>query len=228
MGFFERIGRIIRANLHQLISSVEDPEKILEQTVLDLQDDLVKLRQAVAGAIASQKRTERQLSQSQIMAKEWYQRAQLALQKGDEILAKEALIRRKSYQETATVLQDQVTQYGAVVVKLKENMRSLESKIAETRAKKDMYIARVRSAEASQRLQEVVGSLRNGETSNIFDRVEEKVLQLEARSQALGELGENDLDQKFSEWEGNKIDEELAEMKAKLLSGNHPGISPGP
>ncbi|MGL4375164.1 MAG: PspA/IM30 family protein, partial [Microcoleaceae cyanobacterium] len=87
MGFFERIWRVIRANFNSLINAAEDPEKILEQTVMDMQEDLVQLRQAVAGAIASQKRTERQYHQAETTSEEWYQRAQLALQKGDERLA---------------------------------------------------------------------------------------------------------------------------------------------
>lgn len=107
MGLLDRIMRVIRANLTSLVSKAEDPEKILEQTVLDMQEDLIQLRQAVAQAIATQKRTERQYSQSSTTAEEWYRRAQLALQKGDDHLAREALTRRKSYQDTATALKTQ-------------------------------------------------------------------------------------------------------------------------
>ncbi len=96
MAFFERIVRVLRANINHWFGYQEDPEKMLEQAVLDMQEDLIQLRQSVAQAIATQKRTERQCSQAQVTAETWYQRAQLAMQKDDESLAREALTRRKS------------------------------------------------------------------------------------------------------------------------------------
>ena len=104
MGFFDRVGRLFRANLNDLVSRAEDPVKILEQSVADMQSDLIKLRQAVATAIASQTRIQNQAEQAENQAQTWYQRAELALKKGEEDLAKEALSRRKTYQETATAL----------------------------------------------------------------------------------------------------------------------------
>ncbi len=222
MGFFERIWRVIRANLNSLINGAEDPEKILEQTVMDMQEDLVQLRQAVAGAIASQKRTERQYHQAETTSQEWYQRAQLALQKGDERLAREALARRKSYQEMAITLKTQIEQHGTIVNQMKDNMRSLESKISEAKAKKDMFIARVRSAKASERLNEVIGNMKSGSSLNVFERMEEKVIQLEAQSNAIADLGTSDIEKKFRALEtGSDLDVELAELKAKMISGNN-------
>ncbi|MEC4854155.1 MAG: PspA/IM30 family protein, partial [Jaaginema sp. PMC 1079.18] len=87
MGLFDRISRVFRANLNDLVSKAEDPEKVLEQAVIDMQDNLVQLRQAVARTIAEQKRSEKQYLQNQDEANKWQQRAQLALQKGDENLA---------------------------------------------------------------------------------------------------------------------------------------------
>ncbi|HEY9300508.1 MAG TPA: PspA/IM30 family protein, partial [Phormidium sp.] len=184
MGLFDRIGRIIRANLGGLVNQAEDPEKILEQTVIDMQNDLIQLRQAVAQAIATQKRTERQASQSQTNADEWYQRAQLALQKGDEVLAREALTRRKSFQDTADALNAQTSQQNSIVAKLKQNMVMLEGKLSEARTKKDMYVARARSAKASQQLNEMLDRVSPTGAMAAFERMEEKVLQLEARAEA--------------------------------------------
>lgn len=222
MGLFDRLWRVIRANINSLVGAAEDPEKILEQAVMDMQEDLVQLRQAVAGAIAAQKRTERQCSQAESTAAEWHQRAQLALQKGEENLAREALTRKKSYQETATAMKASLGQQTAVVSKLKENMRALESKISEAKSKKDMYIARARSAASSERLQEMMGNLSTGSTLSAFERMEEKVMQLEARSEAIAELGTNDLEKKFLSLEGaDDVDTELAAMKAQMLPGNN-------
>ena len=222
MGLFDRIGRIIRANLGGLVNQAEDPEKILEQTVIDMQNDLIQLRQAVAQAIATQKRTERQASQSQTNANEWYQRAQLALQKGDEVLAREALTRRKSFQDTADALNAQTSQQTSIVAKLKQNMVMLEGKLSEARTKKDMYVARARSAKASQQLNEMLDRVSPTGAMAAFERMEEKVLQLEARAEATAELNEGDeIAKRFEALEsGGDVDSELAAMKARLLQGS--------
>jgi phage shock protein A len=227
MGLIDRIARVIRANLNSLIGQAEDPEKVLEQTVEDMQQDLIQLRQAVAQAIATQKRTERQASQAESTAQEWYNRAQLALSKGDDNLAREALTRRKSYQETAKVMRTQLTQEAGIVTKLKENMRSLEGKISEAKTKKDLYIARARSAQASQKINEMLGNVGTGSALSAFERMEEKVLQLEAQSEALQELGSDELEKRYAALEaGNDIDTELAAMKANLVTGTEPAKLP--
>ncbi len=218
MGIFSRIWRVIRANINSLISQAEDPEKILEQTVQDMQSDLLQLRQAVAQAIAAQKRTEREYLQAENRQQEWYRRAQLALQKGDDSLAREALVRRKTYLETAASIKGQMEQQHQVVDRLKQNMRLLEGKLSQAKAKKDLYIARARSAKASEQLQQVLGNLNTKGTWNTFEQMEEKVLQLEARSNALSELADNDIEQQFNSLEaGNDVDDELAAMKAKMF-----------
>lgn len=220
MGLIDRLLRIIRANFSSLVSKAEDPEKILEQAVEDMQQDLIALRQAVAGAIATQKRTERQASQAEATAQEWFNRAQLALSKGDENLAREALTRRKSYQETATAMQSQLSQQAGVVTKLKDNMRSLESKISEAKTKKDLFIARARSAQASQKIQEMLGNVGTSSALGAFEKMEEKVMQLEAQSEALEELGSNELEKRYAALEaGDEIDAELAALKANITPG---------
>lgn len=216
MGLFDRIMRVVRANLNSVVSQAEDPEKILEQAVLDMQEDLIQLRQAVAQSIATQKRTERQCSQAQSTADEWYRRAQLALQKGDDNLAREALSRRKTYQETAETLGEQLGQQSIIVTKLKQNMLALESKISEARTRKDLYVARARSAKASQQINEMVGRLGSGTTA--FERMEEKVLQLEAQSEAMADLQGDELSKRFAALEsGSSVEDELAMMKAQML-----------
>src|SRR4028119_2271438 len=114
-----------------MVSKAEDPEKVLDQAIIDMQEDLVQLRQAVASSIATQKRTEQQYNQAQSQANTWQQRAQLALQKGDENLAREALVRKKSHAETAGTLKAQLDTQVTQVDTLKRNLIALESKISE-------------------------------------------------------------------------------------------------
>jgi phage shock protein A len=229
MGLIDRIGRVFRANVNSLVSNAEDPEKILEQTVSQMQDDLVQLRQAVASAIATQKRTERQAQQSQVTAEEWYRRAQLALQQGNDTLAREALTKRKSYQETATAMQAQIEQQNSIVARMKKDMQTLESKISEAKTKKDMYIARARSAQATARLNETLGGVNTSKSLGAFERMEEKVMQLEAQSDLIAEMGTDDLEKQFDALAaGSDVDDELAQMKAQLTGTKNPPQLPGP
>lgn len=221
MGLLDRIGRVIRATLNSWVSGAEDPEKILQQAVSDMQEDLVQLRQAVAQAIATQKRTERQQAQAQSTADEWYGRAQLALDKGEDDLAREALTRRKSYLDTANTLKAQLQQQDTVVTQLKDNMRLLESKISEARTKKDMYIARARSAQASQKIQEMIGQPGTSGAMAAFERMEDRVMNLEAQSEAIGELNSSSLEGRFAALESSStddVDRELAAMKSRMGS----------
>lgn len=220
MGFFDRLSRLIRANANAALNSVEDPAKILDQSVADMQSDLVKLRQAVATAIASQKRIANQAEQAESQSATWYQRAELALKQGEEDLAREALARRKTCQDTATALSTQLNSQAGQVETLKKSLLTLESKIAEAKTKKDMLKARAQAAQAQVQLQSAVGALGTNTSMAAFERMEEKVEALEARSQAAAELAGADLESQFLALEGgNDVDDELAALKNRLEGG---------
>ena len=217
MGFFDRLSRLLRANLNDLVSKAEDPVKILDQAVSDIQDDLVKLRQAVAMEIASQKRLKNQAEQAESQALTWYERAELALKKNEDDLAREALTRRKTFQETATSLGTQVQAQSAQVETLKKSLVALEGKIAEARTKKDMLKARAQAAQAQQQLQSAVGSMGTNSAMAAFERMEDKVQSLEASSQAAAELAGADLDSQFAALEGgDDVDDELAALRKQV------------
>ncbi|MDY6938966.1 MAG: PspA/IM30 family protein [Cyanobacteriota bacterium] len=221
---FDRIWRAIRAQINHLVSQREDPEKILEAALAQMQEELFRLRQGVATAIATQKRTERDCTQTRTRSQEWYNRAQLALQKGDEPLAREALARRQTYRETLQALELQLEPQQAIVKQLRENLRALESKIVQVKAKKDLYIARARSAEASQKLTEMLQRNRTDGAIAAFERMEDRVAQLEARSQAISELDADDIERRFASLEsGGNVDEQLQALKEKL-SGDPPSL----
>jgi len=199
------------------VSRAEDPAKILDQSVADMQADLVKLRSAVATAIASQKRIQNQAEQAETQSRTWYERAELALKKGEEDLAREALSRRKTYQETATALTAQLTTQTTQIDALKKNLMVLEGKIAEARTKKDMLKARAQAAQAQEQLQGAVGGLNTDSSMAAFERMEEKVQAMEARGQAAAELAGADLESRFQSLEaGGDVDAELAALKASL------------
>jgi phage shock protein A len=233
MGLLGRLGRVIKANINNFFQEAEDPEKILEDVVLEMQQNLIMMRQAVAQAIANQKRVERQMTQNQIAAQQWQQRAQLALEKGDEELAREALLRRSPYQKTAQALHNQIELQREIIDKLKQDMGILENKIIEAKTKKDLYIARARSAVASQKIHELAIGLKQGTTSEAFEKMEQKILELEAHSEMLTLTTSDSIEQKFKALERGSpikstpnspnlaahtplIDEELEHLKSQL------------
>lgn len=218
MELMKRILRVIGSNVNSLLKSAEDPEKILEQSFLEMQSNLVQLRQGVAGAIATQKRTERQALAADSQSQEWYRRAQLALQQGNEVLAREALTKRQIYQQTAIGLFEQISQQKQVVEKLKQDMRNLELKTAEVKTKKDMYIARARSAQASYKLQEMLSEFSVRSSLSALERMEDKVMEMEAQSVAISQLSNNNLETELVKLNSiNNVEVELAAMKTEIF-----------
>ncbi|MEB3211682.1 MAG: PspA/IM30 family protein [Leptolyngbyaceae bacterium] len=220
MALFDRVSRVIRSNLNSMIGAAEDPEKVLDQAIIDMQDDLVKMKQAVAQAIASQKRVQQQANQAEAEADKWHKRAQFALQKGDENLAREALSRKKSHVETATSLNAQLDGQASQVDAMKRNLIALEGKISEARTKKDMLKARASAAKANEQLQDTMGQLSTSSSMAAFERMEEKVMMMEAKSQAAAELAGSDLESQFAALESGDVDAELEAMKAQMLEGS--------
>ncbi|XP_058089024.1 membrane-associated 30 kDa protein, chloroplastic-like isoform X2 [Magnolia sinica] len=178
MNLFDRFARVIKSYANAIISSVEDPEKILEQTVLEMNDDLTKMRQATAQVLASQKRLENKYKAAQQASDEWYRKAQLALEKGQEDLAREALNRRKSYADNANTLKTQLDQQKNVVENLVSNTRLLESKIQEAKSKKDTLKARAQSAKTATKVNEMLGNVNTSSALSAFEKMEEKGLHM--------------------------------------------------
>tara|TARA_B100000579_G_scaffold405786_1_gene391712 strand:- start:1510 stop:2286 length:777 start_codon:yes stop_codon:yes gene_type:complete len=220
MGLFDRLSRLLRANINAFVSDAEDPIKILDQSVADMQEDLVKLRQAVAMAIASQKRLESQAKQAKELVNYWFTRAELALKKEKDDLAREALSRKKTFQETFESLSSQFVTQNGQVEKLKKSLLLLERKIAEARTKKDMLKARAQAAKAQQQIQSAVGDLGSKSAMAAFERMEDKVEALEASGQAALELAGEDLESKFAALEGgDDVEKELEILRSQLKSG---------
>ncbi len=231
MGLFDRLSRLFRANLNAAIAAAEDPEKILDQALLDMQEDQVQLRQAVAQAMATHKRVEQQYNQSLTLAEEWYRKAQLALQKGDEELAKQALARRKSYADTAASLKTQLDQQSVQLENLRRQMTALEGKIAEAKTKKDMLKARLRAAKATEQVNKALGKVGTSSAIAAFERMEDKVLTQEAKAQATTELAGDRLEEQFRLLEGQSdLDAELLALKAQMgmLPPQPPSAQPLP
>lgn len=220
MNLADRFFRVAKANLNSILQKVEDPEKVLEQAVLDMQGDLVKVRQSYAEVNATQKRMDRQKTEADRLASEWYKRAQLALEKGDEALAREALSRRQLQTETSESLGAQMQVQATAIDQLLQSMQQLESRITEARGKKDTLIARARTAKTTQSVNDMLSNIGGTSGMEAFERMQQKVEALESSAevsfQLTGAAG-GSLEQQFKQLEGSSaIDQELAKMKGTL------------
>lgn len=197
------------------------------------QGDLVKIRQSYAEVTATQRRLMKQKEQADAVADDWYKRAQLALQKGNDALAKEALMRRQTSADEAKNLQQQMDVQASSIDKLYEGMQLLEKKILESRSKKEQMVARARTAQSTQKVNDMISGMTGKTSMDAFKRMEQKVEALEAAaevSETMGQMGAlpgtSDIEKEFKKLEASSsVDDELAKMKQNLLSGSSSGGS---
>lgn len=216
---FARVVRVFKGYANNVVSSAEDPEKILDQVVIEMQDDLIKMRQAAAQVMASQKQLEAKYKQAQVTSDDWLRRAELAVSKGEDELAREALKKRKAYQDQADGLKQQLQLQSKATDSLLGNTRVLEGKLAEAKSKKDTLKARAASAKTSQQIQEMIGSINTSNSMVAFDKMEEKVQAMEAMAETTQVLIAGDgLESKFALLESGTVDDELAALKKGMLS----------
>ena len=221
MGIFSRLAQLIRSNINDLISKSEDPEKMLNQVVLDMNNQLVEAKKQVAASIADEKRLAKQAEQELANSAEWERRAMMALRAGNEDLAKEALNRKKEHDQLAQTFKDQWQKQKEAVEKLKTALRMLNDKIEEAKRKKNVLIARKKRAEAQKAIQETMSGLKDQSAFESFDRMAQKIDQIEAEAEAGEELAEeytgDVLAHKFSTLEKTAgADDELAALKRKM------------
>jgi phage shock protein A len=221
MGIFARLAALLKSNLNDLISSSEDPEKMLNQIVLDMSNQLLEAKRQVAASIADEKRLAKQVELEAANATEWERRAMLAVRAGDDALAKEALARKKEHQTLSEQFQEQWSKQKQAVDQLKLALRALNNKIEEAKRKKNLLIARKKRAEAQKAIQQTMSGLKNASAFETFDRMAGRIEQMEAEAEAHAELNEeatgDTLAHKFRELEVTKgADEDLTALKRKM------------
>ncbi len=221
MGIFSRLAELIKSNLNDLISRSEDPEKMLNQVVLDMNTQLVEAKKQVAASIADEKRLAKQSEQESANAAEWERRAMMALRAGNEELAKEALSRKREHDALASSFKEQWEKQKHAVEQLKKALRMLSEKIEEAKRKKNVLIARKKRAEAQRAIQDTMSGLRDKSAFETFDRMAQKIDQIEAEAEAQSELSEeytgDVLASKFSALEMTQgADDDLAALKRKM------------
>jgi phage shock protein A len=221
MGIFARLARLIKSNLNDLISSAEDPEKMLNQIVIDMNAQLIEAKKQVASSIADEKRLAKQAEQEAATAAEWERRAMMAVRASDDALAKEGLARKKEHETLAEQYRVQWTKQKQAVEQLKLALRALNSKIEEAKRKKNLLIARKKRAEAQKQIQETMSGLRNASAFEAFEQMEGRINQMEAEAEAGAELAEeysgDVLASKFQQLEVTAgAEEDLDALKRKM------------
>ena len=220
MGLFSRLGTLLKANINDLISRAEDPEKILEQLILDMRDQLVAAKKHVAVAIADEKRIKKQWEQEALKASEWEKKAMLAIKAGDDNLARAALQRKADHDEVANQLKDQWEAQKASVEALKGALRGLDNKIEEAKRKRNLLVSRQKRAEAQRTINETLSSINSTSAFDTFDRMSDRVTQLEAEAEASteisGALNEGSLESQFKALEASSVDDQLESLKRKM------------
>ena len=223
MSVFSRISTVFKANVNDALTKAEDPEKVLNQVTIEMNEQLVDTKQKVAAAIADEKRLQRQYRDTAGEAKGWEDKATVAVQKERDDLAREALARRNESQQLADEYKVQWDKQRQAVDQLKEHLRSLELKIGEANRKKHLLIARQKRAKAQKAIHETMAGMKDSSAFATFDRMEQKVGDMEARADAAAEMADfeaDTLEDEFAALEktGN-VEDDLAALKAKVGNG---------
>ena len=227
MGIFDRLKTVISSNMNSLNSKAENPEKMLNQMIIDMNQQLIDSKKAVAMAIADEKRLEREVIENKAKAEEWEKKAVLAVRANRDDLAKEALLRKQEHESYAGQLGTQWQAQKESVEKLKESLRQLQSKIEEASRKKNILIARAKRAEAQEKINQTMSSIAGNKSAfDTFDRMAKKVDELEARTEAHKELEDASsgasLEKQFALLESspNAADALLEDLKRKMITSD--------
>lgn len=212
MGIFDRFSTVLRSNINDLISSAENPEKMLNQIIVDMRSQLAKAKQQVAGAIADEKRLRDQVETERKQVQDWEKRAMLAVQEGRDDLAKQALVRHNEHMAHAQQLELTWQSHQSETEKLKNSLRDLNDKIEEAKRKKNLLVARQKRAEAQKRIQETMSGLSEKSAFEAFSRMEAKIEDNERRMLASAEIDE--------EFSGDKLQSDFKRLEASATGAN--------
>jgi len=221
MGIFDLLSTMIRSNINDLITRAENPEKVLNQLIVDMKTQLAKAKQQVASAIADEKKLQADADNLKKQAEDWERRAMLAVQEGRDDMAKQALGRYNEQMQGAQQLHETWLKHKAETEALKLSLRQLNDKIEEAKRKKNILVARAKRAEAQQRIQETMSCMSDKSAFESFERMAEKIEATERRALAAAELNEevsgDRLARQFEalEYKGSS-DQQLVELKTRM------------
>src|SRR5215208_514143 len=206
MSIFDRLARLFRANVNDMIAQAEQPEKMLNQIIIDMRSQLVKAKQQVAAAIADEKRLQDQTAQELRESEEWEHRAMLAVKEGRDDLAKQALMRRQEHVSRGSQMQLTWEAHKEETERLKNSLRGLNDNIEEASRKKNLLLAKQRRADAQKRINETMSHISEKSAFEAFARMEEKIDANERKVRANAEIDE--------EFSGDRLANDFKRLEA--------------
>jgi phage shock protein A len=212
----ERVSTLVRANLNDLVDRAEDPEKMLKQVMLDMHNQLMQVKTQVAIALADEHVLARRRKEHEDKSADWVRRAELALEKGDEALARAALERSLTFRQMGDNFRQQAEDQAVQVENLKTALHKLERKLTEAQNKSELLIAQHRRARAMERAGKARLASSDGSSQLALERMKSKVLMSEAGGQALAELATDDIGDRLAALErDDEVEKLLNELKLK-------------
>jgi phage shock protein A len=215
MALLDRVSRLIRANLNDLVDKAENPEKLLKQLLLDMENQRMQVKTQVAIAIAHWHVLDKKKTENATSHAEWMRKAELALAKGDEPLARVALERSIPFETTVGNFSQQLDDQSRQVETLKLALQQIESKLSESRSQAEILMARYRRARTTQRAATLAAA--SDPSSPTFSRLSERVVEAEGRAYGSQALLDSDATPRFEAMEkGDKIERLLATLRARI------------
>ena len=215
-GIFGRISDMVKANINDLLDRAEDPEKMIKQMVIEMEEAVNKATTAVGSAIANEKQLERQYAEKKKLSGEWHERAVKAVNAGRDDLARQALEKKNMFDRAASDIEAPLAEAKKASVVMRQQLDQLKAKLDEARVRQGTLIARHQAAKAKKQISQSLAGIGDGAFAN-YDKYEQKVLKVESEAEAFSELaGEStSLDDEFKKLEaGSSVEDELALLKA--------------
>jgi phage shock protein A len=223
MNIFNKLSTLVRSNINDMIARAENPEKMLNQIIMDMREQLTKAKQEVAVAIAEERKLKAQAEEEGRQSQEWERRAMLAVKQDRDDLARQALLRQEEYAERGHSLYETWQRHAEETERLKDSLRQLTAKIEEARRKKNLLVAKQKRAQAQKRIHETMAGLSDRSAFEAFDRMAQRIEDNERRALAAAEVADDlsgdPLEREFARLEsggGGNADARLLELKRQM------------
>jgi len=220
MGIFSRFTDIVNSNINNLLDKAEDPAKMVRLIIQEMEDTLVEVRSSSAKTLADKKELTRQVTRFENEAQQWQEKAELALSKGRDDLARSALIEKKKCSESSQALVEELAHVDEHISKLQDEISQLQEKLADAKSRQKAIIMREKTVSSRLKVKQNIDSNKVNDALSRFDRYESKIDGIEAQVESY-DLGRKSLADEIADLESDeKVDDELASLKAKMKKKN--------
>ncbi len=221
MGIFTRFRDIVSSNMNAMLDKAEDPEKMIKMMIREMEDTLVELKASCAGVIAERKKLERKLDEMNSRLNLWQERAALAVNKGRDDLAREALVEKRRFSELTEVIGNEISDHSAIIEQYQGDIRELEQKLAGAKEKKRILVQRHKQANGKKRAQNDIRRIDSVETMARFESLERRIDQMEAEAEMVNFGKPQTVDEQFEDLKSDdEIESELEKLKAAKYNDN--------